>query len=116
MAKRDKKIKAVIIPAGIRAELESADIHDRSSGDIDRLIIRLPGLQDFFITDGDLWPVSQIMKNHYGLDDAQAEKAAQILATLPNIRAKNEQRKRAEARRANSENSWSGWKPSTRSY
>ncbi|WP_312968511.1 hypothetical protein [Acinetobacter gerneri] len=116
MKKQHKQPKAVVIPAAIRAEIECADIHDRSTGDLSRMIVRLPGLNDFFITDGDLEPVIQIMKNHYGLDDAQAEKAAHFLASLPNIRAKNEQRKRAEARRANNENSWSGWKPATRSY
>ncbi|MGB9191633.1 MULTISPECIES: hypothetical protein [unclassified Acinetobacter] len=110
MPKREKKAKTVLIPAEVMAELNLAEIYDRSTGDLNRQHIMLPGQNSFFLSD-DLEPVAKRLADHYGLSDEQGQKAAQYLAALPAVRAKAERKARAEARRANAENSYAGWKP-----
>ncbi|WP_343594819.1 hypothetical protein [Acinetobacter sp.] len=109
------KAEAVLVPAEVLAQLQCAEFYDRSTGDVNRMVCKIPQMKDFIIGD-DLKPVANLLRNFYGLDFEQAEVAASYLAAQPNVRAKAERQARAEARRANNENSWAGWKPSTRSY
>ena len=109
MAKRDKKIKAVVIPASILAELDCAVLTDRSTGELVRFAVKLPGLNDFMLTS-DLEPTAKFFEGHYGLTTEQSMKAVEYLASLPNKRAAVERHQRAQAKRENS-NRWGNWHP-----
>lgn len=107
---KKSKATAVLIPANVLADLDCAVFTNRSTGDLFRLSVKLPSLNDFIITS-DLEPTAKFFESHYGLNREQAVKAAEYLSSLPNKRAAVERRKRAEARKENSDNSWSNWRP-----
>jgi len=85
MPKSEKKAKVALIPADVMAELNLAEIYDRSTGDLNRQHIMLPGQNSFFLSD-DLEPVAKRLADHYGLNEEQGQKAAQYLAALPAVR------------------------------
>lgn len=106
--KQITKTKTVLVPADVLAELQFAVFQDRSTGDLNRSMVMLPGQHPFFITEN-LESTAATLGQMYGLDSEQSLKAARYLAALPNVRAKEERRIRAEARRANNENAYAGW-------
>lgn len=108
--RREKKDKAVLIPAEVLADLDCAVFTDQSTGDLFRLRVKLPDLNDFMLTE-DLDPLAAFFEKHYRITAEQAMKAAKYLATLPNKRTAIERRQRAQAKHENG-NAYASWSPS----